>query len=61
MRRIRAFRVMAVVMIAMVVLLTFYNNAKAQEDTIYYIPVKGEVTPALSTFIANEMDRAYQD
>ncbi len=34
---------------------------KAQSDTVFYIPVKGEISPAMASFVSAQLDRAYRE
>ncbi|MBA1337163.1 MAG: hypothetical protein HPY66_3599 [Firmicutes bacterium] len=56
----RSFAKIGVIMMLMALILpAFAGQAYAQDDMVYYIPVRGEVNPALKTFISVELEKAY--
>lgn len=60
----RGKRVLIPVILTMVLsmlIIPVYNQARAESETVYYIPIRGEVSPAMATFLARELERAYQD
>ena len=34
------------------------DKAAAQSETVFYIPVKGEINPAMASFVTGQLDRA---
>jgi membrane-bound serine protease (ClpP class) len=43
------------------VLLPWADKAAAQSETVFYIPVKGEINPAMASFVTGQLDRAYEE
>ena len=61
MRPGRTVRIILLVFVLMAALMPLAQPAAAQSDTVYYIPVKGEINPAMASFISGELDTAYQE
>lgn len=61
MRLSRIFTKVLMVLILIITLATLAGPAVAQSDTIYYIPVRGEINPAMASFISNQLDTAYHE
>jgi membrane-bound serine protease (ClpP class) len=57
----RRFAAALTLLVLVLALIPFAERAVAQSETIYYIPVKGEVNPALASFISGQLDRAYEE
>ncbi|MDD2573883.1 MAG: NfeD family protein [Bacillota bacterium] len=61
MRLSRTFAAIFLVFVLMTALTPLAGQAAAQSDTVYYIPVKGEINPAIASFISSELDTAYKE
>lgn len=56
----RSFLKIGVILVLMALILpVFAGQVYAQDDMVYYIPVRGEVNPALKTFVSTELEKAY--
>src|SRR5690554_5203803 len=58
----RPLKMILITVLLVLVILPALNQVKAaQTDTIFYIPVKGEVGPAMAAFVSDQLDRAYNE
>ena len=48
-------------LVLVLVLLPWADKAAAQSETVFYIPVKGEINPAMASFVTGQLDRAYEE
>ncbi len=60
MRPGKPLRIMLMVLILILALMPLTSVA-AQPDTVFYIPVKGEINPAMVSFVSSQLDRAYSE
>jgi membrane-bound serine protease (ClpP class) len=61
MRPGRTFAAVFLAFFLMTTLTPLVGQAEAKSDTVYYIPVKGEINPAMASFISGELDAAYRN
>ena len=48
-------------LVLVLVLLPLAGQVAAQTETVFYIPVKGEINPAMASFVTGQLDRAHEE
>ncbi len=61
MRPGRPLRIMFAALLLVLALMPLAQHTAAQSDTVFYIPVKGEVNPAMESFVSQQLERAFDE
>ncbi|HOO11733.1 MAG TPA: nodulation protein NfeD, partial [Bacillota bacterium] len=61
MRPSKKSAVFFIALVLALVLLPCAGQVAAQSETVFYIPVKGEINPAMVSFVAGQLDRAHEE